>query len=145
MSDPLVIADRTFKSRLIVGTGKYPSHPIMADAHRAAGAEMVTVAIDIVDEAHSLRLAMRRLAGDADLRARLGAAALDFWMREHSPERMLEDYQRVIRLALATPAPRANADWPAHLRDEATGTLQALLRPFPGLDSARTLGTGVQF
>ena len=45
MSDPLVIADKTFKSRLIVGTGKYPSHPIMADAHRASGAEMVTVAV----------------------------------------------------------------------------------------------------
>ena len=45
MSDPLVIADRTFRSRLIVGTGKYPSNQIMADAHRAAGAEMVTVAV----------------------------------------------------------------------------------------------------
>ena len=45
MSDPLVIAGRTFRSRLIVGTGKYPSHPVMADAHRAAGAEMVTVAV----------------------------------------------------------------------------------------------------
>jgi thiazole synthase len=45
MSDPLVIADRRFTSRLIVGTGKYPSHQIMADAHRAAGAEMVTVAV----------------------------------------------------------------------------------------------------
>ena len=45
MSDPLVIADKTFKSRLIVGTGKYPSHQIMADAHRAAATEMVTVAV----------------------------------------------------------------------------------------------------
>src|SRR5918994_650868 len=45
MSDPLVIADRSFKSRLIVGTGKYPSHQIMADAHRTSGAEMVTVAV----------------------------------------------------------------------------------------------------
>ena len=45
MSDPLVVADRTFTSRLIVGTGKYPSHQIMADAHRAAAAEMVTVAV----------------------------------------------------------------------------------------------------
>ena len=44
-SDPLVIAGRTFTSRLIVGTGKYPSHPVMADAHRAAGADMVTVAV----------------------------------------------------------------------------------------------------
>jgi len=44
-SDPLVIAGRTFQSRLIVGTGKYPSHPVMADAHRAAGVDMVTVAV----------------------------------------------------------------------------------------------------
>ena len=44
-SDPLVIADRTFRSRLIVGTGKYPSHTVMADAHRASGADMVTVAV----------------------------------------------------------------------------------------------------
>jgi thiazole synthase len=43
--DHLVIADRTFRSRLIVGTGKYPSHSIMAEAHRASGAEMVTVAV----------------------------------------------------------------------------------------------------
>jgi thiazole synthase len=44
-SDPLVIAGRTFNSRLIVGTGKYPSNTIMADAHRASGTEMVTVAV----------------------------------------------------------------------------------------------------
>jgi thiazole synthase len=43
--DTLTIANRTFTSRLIVGTGKYPSHPIMAEAHRASGAEMVTVAV----------------------------------------------------------------------------------------------------
>jgi thiazole synthase len=43
--DLLTIADRTFRSRLIVGTGKYPSHAIMADAHRASGTEMVTVAV----------------------------------------------------------------------------------------------------
>ena len=44
-SDPLVIAGRTFRSRLIVGTGKYPSHAVMADAHLASGADMVTVAV----------------------------------------------------------------------------------------------------
>ncbi len=45
MNDPLVIADRTFSSRLIVGTGKYPSYPVMVRAHEASGAEMVTVAV----------------------------------------------------------------------------------------------------
>ena len=44
-TDLLVIADRTFRSRLIVGTGKYPSFRVMADAHRASGTDMVTVAV----------------------------------------------------------------------------------------------------
>src|SRR4030095_8936284 len=44
-ADALVIADRTFTSRLIVGTGKYPSHQVMSDAHAASGTEMVTVAV----------------------------------------------------------------------------------------------------
>src|SRR5581483_506851 len=39
------IADRTFTSRLIVGTGKYPSNAVMAQAHAASGADMVTVAV----------------------------------------------------------------------------------------------------
>jgi thiazole synthase len=42
---PFVIAGRTFRSRLIVGTGKYPSHAVMAQAHAASGADMVTVAV----------------------------------------------------------------------------------------------------
>jgi thiazole synthase len=41
----LFIAGRTFKSRLIIGTGKYPSHAVMAQAHAASGADMVTVAV----------------------------------------------------------------------------------------------------
>ena len=46
MSDDLLtIAGKTFRSRLIVGTGKYPSHAVMAGAHEASGAEMVTVAV----------------------------------------------------------------------------------------------------
>lgn len=49
MTDPLVIAGRTFGSRLVVGTGKYPSHAIMKAAHEASGTEMVTVAVRRVD------------------------------------------------------------------------------------------------
>src|SRR5213596_2017721 len=45
MPDDLVIAGRTFKSRLIVGTGKYRSFQEMARAHAASGADMVTVAV----------------------------------------------------------------------------------------------------
>jgi len=39
------IAGRVFNSRLIVGTGKYRSFEEMKAAHRASGAEMVTVAV----------------------------------------------------------------------------------------------------
>jgi thiazole synthase len=42
---PFLVAGRSFKSRLIVGTGKYPSHAVMAQAHAASGADMVTVAV----------------------------------------------------------------------------------------------------
>src|SRR5262252_79549 len=45
MDDLLKIADKTFTSRLIVGTGKYSSHAVMVKAHEASGAEMITVAV----------------------------------------------------------------------------------------------------
>src|SRR6202012_3036457 len=45
MADELVIAGRAFRSRLIVGTGKYRSFQEMARAHAASGADMVTVAV----------------------------------------------------------------------------------------------------
>jgi thiazole synthase len=63
--DPFVIAGRTFRSRLIVGTGKYPSNQVMAEAHRRSGTDMVTVAV-------------RRI----DLKAPKGQSLLDFIDRE---------------------------------------------------------------
>src|SRR5580698_6094004 len=45
MSDELVIAGRAFRSRLIVGTGKYRSLQEMTRAHVASRADMVTVAV----------------------------------------------------------------------------------------------------
>jgi thiazole synthase len=44
-NDMLEISGREFRSRLIVGTGKYRSFHEMARAHEASGAEMVTVAV----------------------------------------------------------------------------------------------------
>src|SRR5437879_1309756 len=45
MADPLIIAGREFRSRLIVGTGKYKSFQETARALEASDAEMVTVAV----------------------------------------------------------------------------------------------------
>src|SRR5438132_9965749 len=44
-NDTLRIAGREFRSRLIVGTGKYKNFQEMARAHEASGAEIVTVAV----------------------------------------------------------------------------------------------------
>ena len=59
--DTFQIANRSFRSRLIVGTGKYKTFPLMKEALEASGAEMVTVAV-------------RRL----DLGDRSGKSLLDF-------------------------------------------------------------------
>src|SRR5262245_11482914 len=46
---PLVIGGRTFRSRLMVGTGKYRDNATMVRAIGASGAEIVTVAVRRVD------------------------------------------------------------------------------------------------
>jgi len=48
MADTFVLAGKSFSSRLIIGTGKYRSFDEMKAAHRASGAEMVTVAVNRV-------------------------------------------------------------------------------------------------
>jgi thiazole synthase len=48
MTDTFTLAGKTFTSRLIIGTGKYRSFTEMQAAHRASGAEMVTVAVNRV-------------------------------------------------------------------------------------------------
>lgn len=45
MNDSFKIGKYEFTSRLIVGTGKYPTLDVMQAAHAASGAQMVTVAI----------------------------------------------------------------------------------------------------
>jgi len=95
---PFVIAGRTFKSRLIVGTGKYPSHAVMAQAHAASGTAMVTVAVrrvnisdrskesllDYIDDAIFIlpNTAGCYTADDAIRTARLGReAGLSNWVK----------------------------------------------------------------
>ena len=46
---PLSLGGHTFGSRLILGTGKYSSLPLMRDCHAASACEMVTVAVRRVD------------------------------------------------------------------------------------------------
>lgn len=47
--EPLVLGDRTFHSRLILGTGKYTDAETMLRAFEVSGTEMITVALRRVD------------------------------------------------------------------------------------------------
>lgn len=49
LDQPLVIAGRSFRSRLILGTGKFSSPEAMRDALAASGTELVTVALRRAD------------------------------------------------------------------------------------------------
>ena len=53
MKDELFVANKRIKSRLIIGTGKYRSFKQTADAVKASGADIVTVAVrrvNIIDK-----------------------------------------------------------------------------------------------
>jgi thiazole synthase len=49
INDPLRIAGRAFQTRLLLGTGGFPSLELMADAIEASGSELVTVALRRID------------------------------------------------------------------------------------------------
>ncbi len=49
MDNPLVIANREFSSRLLIGTGKFASSEILKSTLESSGAEIVTVAVRRVD------------------------------------------------------------------------------------------------
>lgn len=102
---PLVIAGRSFNSRLLIGTGKFPSSDALRAAINASGTEIVTVALRRVDLAKSndqgimsaidpqkqLILPNTSGARNADEAVRLAklarAAGLDPWVKlELTPE-----------------------------------------------------------
>lgn len=98
---PLIIADRTFDSRLLLGTGKFPSHETMRDALAASGTQIVTVALrranlgaepdpyanilDFIDPAKYLLLPNTSGAMNAEEAVRLArlaaAAGLPKWVK----------------------------------------------------------------
>src|ERR1700678_407546 len=98
---PLVIAGRTFGSRLILGTGKFSAPEAMRDALAASGAEMVTVALrradlsgkrdpfanilEFIDSQHYLLLTNTSGAMNAEEAVRLArlaaAAGLPKWIK----------------------------------------------------------------
>jgi glycosyltransferase involved in cell wall biosynthesis len=86
----------------------------------------VCVGIDILDERHSLALALMCLATDPALRTRLGRAAREHWERYHTLACMAQDYNRVLDRAMARPVVPARG-LPAHLRADGTDLARRLL------------------
>jgi thiazole synthase len=52
MDDGFTLAGRDFQSRLILGTGRFPSLALLSDAIAASGSELVTVALRRLGPAH---------------------------------------------------------------------------------------------
>jgi glycosyltransferase involved in cell wall biosynthesis len=104
----------------------------------ANASDAVAVAVDIVDEDHSLRLAMTRLARDAALREKLGRNARRYWQAEHTVGRMVADVDRALGLAIEVPLPTAPV--PEHLCPDPFGLARALTAPF-GDEPSRRLGS----
>jgi thiazole synthase len=61
--DPLVIAGRSFRSRLFLGTGSYPNKQVMLDAVAASGTEMATASIRRISLAGEEESLLDLLAG----------------------------------------------------------------------------------
>ena len=113
----------------------------LASAHGEPGGSLsdaACVSIDILDESHSLQLAMSRLASDPALRAKLGRGAQALWQHRFTFDRLERDFELAITRALnVSPSEVRQAALPAHLRVDGTGRLRSLLAPFgvwpPGL------------
>jgi glycosyltransferase involved in cell wall biosynthesis len=100
--------------------------------HTGDDARPVGVSVDILDEDHSLRLAMRRLSRDETLRGTLGAHARELWAVRHRIDQMSADYVRVIREVLERPVPELAArGLPPHLRSTGLELAEGLLEDFP--------------
>jgi thiazole synthase len=95
MDDPLVIAGRALRSRLITGTGKYSSPEAMRDAVLASGCELVTVAVGRIDLDTVEEVITDYLPGDVTLLPNTAGSAT------------AEEAVRVARLARAGGLP----DW----------------------------------
>src|ERR1700757_1176341 len=119
---PIRIADREFQSRLLVGTGKFPSNLLMRDALEASGTQIVTVALrradlsgrhdpfanilDFIDPARYLVLPNTSGAMNADEAVRLArlavSAGLPKWVKleiHPDPHYLLPDPVETLKAA----------------------------------------------
>jgi len=114
----------------LVHQGDVPSVDLrsMRVAGTGAGAlDPICVRIDLLEEVRMLRLALRRLAEDADLRLTLGRAARQYWERLGTLGLMARDYEALLEETRAAPAPARPSRWPVHLAADGSAAARALV------------------
>jgi glycosyltransferase involved in cell wall biosynthesis len=129
MSRATVIVDLAHQHGIpVLDPRTWRRHTPCEDVVHDADTRAIAVAIDILDEEHSLRLAIRRLMADEALRLQLGHHGRAYWEREHTMVRMIADFERAAVRAVARPAPASTL--PAHLRPDPQAHANELLKPF---------------
>jgi hypothetical protein len=98
---------------------------------RRAKTTPIAISLDPRDEAHSLGLALRRLADDAALRSALAEAGRAWWAAHATPAHAADAWADALATCIATPDPELPAGWPSHLRPDAAA---------PARRAARQLG-----
>lgn len=107
----------------------------------------VAIGIDVLDEDHSLQLALETLAAEPSRRAQIGAAARAWWLSRHQLEAMADAYDRVLMRAAAAPMPalalppHLTDDWSEHGRSLAAA-MDVADRVADVLGSGHSSGTG---
>lgn len=107
-------------------------HAPSSDTSPEADSAAAAIGIDLLDEDHSLRLAMLRLATDATLREQLGRAGHAYWEREHTLAHMVEGYLTAIARAITLPMP--TTELPSHMHPDPIAKTRTILAQF-GLPS----------
>jgi hypothetical protein len=90
----------------------------------------ICVAMDPRDEAHSRRVALRRLTQDPALRETLGAAAAAWWHTHATVERATAAFEQVLEEGRRLGAPAKPAGWPSHLSADGLSRTREVLGQF---------------
>jgi glycosyltransferase involved in cell wall biosynthesis len=119
---PTVVTD-------LVHTADVPSldlRSMKVSCTRPGTPEPMCVHVELIDEVNMLRLALRRLTEDGELRARLGRAARRFWEAEGTLQLMARDYEGLLAAARDAADPVLPASWPAHLQADGLSAARRL-------------------
>jgi thiazole synthase len=166
MSDSLIIAGRSFQSRLLLGTGKFSSPRVMQAAIEASGAEVVTVALrrvelenpddsilSVIDTARYLLLPNTSGARDAQEAVRLArlarAAGCEPWIKLEvtpDPQYLLPDPVETLKAAeilvkegfIVLPYINADPILAKRLEDVGTAAVMPLGSPIGSNQGVRT-------